>query len=223
MRVLADKVAAYLPGWIVHSATLAAPDALEQAMRAAPATVTPMIFPFFLSDGWFIRTVLPRRLAAIGQAGARLATSTLASTTILTPFGLLPATRSLVADTALAACMAQGWHPAQTSLVLAAHGSGVSRQPAEAAVAMRDHLAATTPFSTIRVAFIEEPPLLADVLATEPAQSICLPLFAARWGHVAHDLPEAVRTAHYAGVVLSPIGTHEAVPQLIAAAIAAGN
>ena len=50
---------------------------------------------------------------------------------------------------------------------------------------------------------------------------VLLPLFVARWGHVAGDLPDAVTDAGFAGVTLDPLGVHEDVPAIIARAILA--
>lgn len=208
MADLALHVGAALPGRHVAAATLAAPGALELALARL---TDPLIVPFFLADGYFIRTVLPRRLAAAGYAGLP----------VLTPFGRMPETLALIASTVRVAAADNGWTTRETALVLAAHGSGASPDAAAAIDAIRTHLAVVTDFATVATGFIEEPPLIVDVLAAAPARSICLPLFAARWGHVTADLPAAVRAARYAGTMLPPIGLHPQVPALLARAIAA--
>lgn len=207
IAMLAEAVAGHLPGWHVGSATLAAPGRLEAAV-AGPER--PVVFPFFLSDGYFIRQVIPRRLAAAGRGDLR----------VLSPFGLLADTRELARQMALRACAARGWPPRATHLVLAAHGSGQSRHSAEAAAATASAIAAD--FAGLRCGFVEETPFLAGILAHEGERSLCLPLFARRWGHVETDLPEAVRISGYRGVMLDPIGTDPGVPALIARAICAG-
>lgn len=60
MHALAARVGGHLPGWEIRAATLAAPDALRVALRGLEA---PAVFPFFMADGWFIRTLLPRGVA----------------------------------------------------------------------------------------------------------------------------------------------------------------
>lgn len=203
---LAAKVAAECPDWTIRAATLASPDALQGALSG---TVAPVIVPLFMADGWFIRTALPDRLARVGTTGAR----------ILTPFGLLPAVRDLAAKAAENAARAQGWHPQDCTLILAAHGSGRSPYPAEAANQTASAIAARVPFAAIRTGFIEEPPGLAEVAAGTGAQAICLPLFIARWGHVIDDIPAALASARFSGVLLDPVGTMAEVPALIARAI----
>jgi len=203
MAAFARAVAGHLPGWTVASATLADPAALGRAL--APLS-RPLVFPFFMADGWFIRTLLPERLAAAGAAEAN----------ILCPFGLLPGTPALAAAAATAAAGAAGWEARETTLILAAHGSGQSRKPAEAARAIARSLGGTTAFAEIRTGFIEEAPRLAEALTGAPARSILLPLFVARWGHVQDDIPAAVAATGFAGIVLPPLGQRPEVPAMVA-------
>lgn len=206
VQQLAAKVAVACPDWTIRAATLASPDALSHAVSGTEA---PVIFPLFMADGWFIRSALPDRLARAGATGAH----------ILTPFGLLPAVRTLAAKAAEGAALAQGWHPQDCTLILAAHGSGRSPHPAEAANQTASAIAASVPFAAIRTGFIEETPYLADMASGSGARAICLPLFIARWGHVIDDIPAALARAGFSGVLLDPVGTMAEVPALIARAI----
>ena len=207
IATLAASVAAHLPGWDIRSATLAAPGALDRAVAGLSA---PLIFPFFMADGWFIRAALPDRLAKAGVSDA----------TVLTPFGLLPEVTALAGEAAAAAAQRHGWSCAETVLILAAHGSGRSPYPAQAAGATAGAIAAAHRFAAIRIGFIEEPPDLADEAAHAGLRAICLPLFVARWGHTETDIPEALRKAEFSGVLLDPLGTLPEAPKLIAGAIA---
>lgn len=208
LAALADAVAAHLPGWQVGGVTLAAPGALEAALCRQPR---PLIFPFFMADGWFLRRALPERLAAAGQADLPRTT----------PFGLLPATVDLAAEVLDRALVRQGWTAAETCLVCAAHGSGRSQAPARAARDLTATLASRLGFRTARTGFVEEQPFLAEALAGTGPRALCLPLFVARWGHVLTDLPEAAEAARFEGAMLPPLGTDAAVPRLIAATLAA--
>ena len=81
MAALARAVARLLPGWQVRGATLAAPGALEAALAAfGPAPVA--VYPHFMTDGWFVGTRIPDRLAAAGRHDCP----------VLAPFGRDPAT-----------------------------------------------------------------------------------------------------------------------------------
>ncbi|GAB4384316.1 CbiX/SirB N-terminal domain-containing protein [Albidovulum sp.] len=208
MAALAQATAALMPGWQVRAATLAAPGALG---RAAAGLDRPVVFPFFMADGWFIRTALPQRLAAAGIVASAIAP----------PFGLLPETQRLAIAILRGALAAAGWAAEATDLVLAAHGSGRSPYPARAAQAMAAAIARALPFAAVRTGFIEEAPPLAEAARAAGPRALCLPLFVARWGHVLSDLPEALAEAGFAGRLLDPIGVNEAVPGLIAAAVRA--
>jgi sirohydrochlorin ferrochelatase len=204
---LAERVATELPDWTVRSATLAAPEALAVALEGTEA---PVVFPFFMADGWFIRTALPDRLTRAGATDAR----------ILQPFGLMPEVHELAAAVAAEAARANGWRSQDCTLILAAHGSGRSPYPAEAAQQTARAIADRVSFAAIRTGFIEEAPYLAEAASGAGPRALCLPLFVARWGHVVDDIPAALSKAAFSGVLLDPIGTLEDVPGLIARALA---
>ncbi|HQU66633.1 MAG TPA: CbiX/SirB N-terminal domain-containing protein [Albidovulum sp.] len=208
IAALAAKVAAHLPGWTVRSATLAQPGALDRAVAGLEA---PLVFPFFMADGWFIRTAMPDRLA---RASAK-------TPLLMTPFGLLPEALALAAETATAAAASRGWAVAETTLILAAHGSGRSPHPREAAELTAKAIGETSTFAAIRCGFIEEEPEIADVAGGTDNRALCLPLFVARWGHVETDLPAALAKARFAGALLEPLGTAPEVPGIIARALTA--
>ena len=121
MQELAARVAGRMPGWRVRGVTLAAPGRLEAAVVELGG---PVVYPFFMAGGWFTKVELPRRLAAAGSDGL----------SVRAPFGESAAVTKLAVDAAVSEAARQGWRSDEVSLVLAAHGSGRSRVPAEAAV-----------------------------------------------------------------------------------------
>ena len=203
VEALAARVAPHLPQAQVRGATLAMPGALNVA------TPDTLIYPMFMASGWFTRSELPRRLTLAGATGAR----------VLPPFGSSPGLPALCLTLIENAATAQGWSLTDTHLLIAAHGSGRSRAPAEAAQAMAaalaPHLAATS------CGFIEEAPFIADAARDLPAHTICLPLFATNAEHVTEDLPNALTQASFQGITLPPVGMADAVPALIAESIKA--
>jgi sirohydrochlorin ferrochelatase len=210
IAALAVKVAAHLPGWTVRSATLAQPGALDRAVAGLDA---PLVFPFFMADGWFIRSALPDRLSRAGASAPRL----------MTPFGLLPESFALAASIAAAAATKRGWTTPETTLILAAHGSGRSPYPREAAALTAQSIGKSRAFKAIRIGFIEERPGVDEAAADAGAKSLCLPLFVARWGHVETDLPAALAKAKFTGLLLDPLGTAPEVPGIIAHALASSG
>lgn len=203
---LTEAVAALMPGWQLGSATLAAPGALERALTGLEA---PLVLPFFMAEGWFTRTALPDRLAVAGAPGL----------TRLPAFGTMKAVEDLAIRAARKAVLGREWKLAETTLVLAAHGSGRSRAPAEAAGRIAEAVRAALDFREVRLGFIEEEPSLQSVATGVGVQAICLPLFVARWGHVLTDIPSALTGAGFPGPCLAPLGARPEVPAIIAAAL----
>jgi sirohydrochlorin ferrochelatase len=201
LRVLADDVARRLPGWDVTSATMAAPDILEQRLEQHSNAA---VYPVFMADGWFTGMALPKRLRVSGKQH------------LMQPLGMDPRLPAIAADVTAKAVMARGWNMAETCLIIAAHGGQVSRNPAKAARVFTAALAAITGFADIRLGFIEESPDLSEVAAGAGNKALCLPFFAANGRHVRGDIPAALSKAGFEGGVLEPIGLAEQIPDLIA-------
>lgn len=205
MHALAAKVAQRLPGWRVGAATMADPTALPRALDRLD---DPFVLPLFMADGWFTQTALPRRLADAGRPGLR----------ILAPLGLMPELTELARDIVVQSLDALGWRAQDSMLLLAAHGSGRSTAPAEAARRIQTALEAALPLRSFATGFIEEDPLLAEVAVSCDERTLCLPLFVARWGHVRDDVPEALAQAGFVGRLLDPVGLHPRIPDILAQA-----
>ncbi|MCR8549483.1 CbiX/SirB N-terminal domain-containing protein [Salipiger sp. P9] len=203
LRALAARVAARMDGWRIEGATLAAKGRLEAAIEELSA---PLIYPFFMARGWFTGQVLAKKARALGLR-------------MLDPFGVEPdlvtcALRELRALLAL-----HGWRPDETALVVAAHGSAVSRTSADSAYGFARALHAGLGLTTTRTGFIEQPPFLKDV-AQGLGQAICLPYFAQESGHMEDDVPAALAAAGFNGPMLPPFIAWVDTPALIADSIA---
>lgn len=206
IRALAAEVGALLPGARILGATLAKPGALEAALGACAA---PSVYPFFMAQGWFTGTVVPREMEKAGRPGAR----------VLTPFGTDPGITDLVLRAALDGARAAGIVPGDATLFLAAHGSAVSRGSASATADLVRRLAAG-PFARVVSGFVEEAPYLVDTARAIEGPALCLPLFALTAGHVEDDIPQALAEANFGGPLLPAVGAHPGTPAMIAAAIA---
>ena len=207
MAGFARDVARHLPFWHVASATIADPAALPRALAAAGPGA--LVYPMFMSDGWFVSTLLPRRLAKAGAGDAA----------ILPSFGLDPDLPALCAERILAAAEAEGLDPASTTLVVAAHGSPSDPRAGAAAQAAAEGIAALVRFARVRVCFVDQAPFLAEGLAVE-GPALCLPFFATSASHVEEDLPAAVAEAGFTGPVLEPIGRSAGAPAFVARRLA---
>lgn len=204
MVELAARVSSLLPNWTIRGATLACPGSLEEALHGL---ATPLVFPFFMAEGFFTGEVLPRRLKASSGVPHQLPT-----------FGSDPALPILVSEAAMTGAGKAGLLPEKTILLLAAHGSQISPASRVATMGLARHVSASLPFCAVVAGFIEEQPYLADV-AKGLSPALCLPLFTLNAGHVVKDVPEALAEAGFQGPVLPPIGQHAVVPRLIAAAL----
>ena len=194
LQHLAAQVAAHLPEWQVTAATLATGLPAHQGV----------VFPMFMSGGWFTRVALGQKLAAAGGAGR-----------ILEPFGCDPAVQDLAVQIVTQAVGdIQG-----AEVLIAAHGSFKSSAPSDVAY----HLARrfmTRGAGRAEAAFIDQDPQLTHVTGFGPS-AVCLPFFAARGSHVAQDIPQAL--TGFAGRILPHLGGDARVPALIARAVLAGQ
>ncbi|MTI01883.1 CbiX/SirB N-terminal domain-containing protein [Roseibium sp. RKSG952] len=185
----------------VHSATLAAPDALEAALDSLPENS--VIYPLFMAKGWFVTSALPKR---VGNRIIR----------ILDPLGIDPDLPDLVASSVRNAVSELGWQTESTDLVIAAHGSGRSRNPSAVAGEFVDQLTKRMPFQSMRLGFVEELPSIAEAAANTGDQALCLPFFACRGGHVLEDVPQELSKAGFRGQTLPVIGELPPIKQHIA-------
>jgi sirohydrochlorin ferrochelatase len=204
MAELSARVAARLPDWAVKGATLASSGSFE---RALDGLAQPIVYPFFMAAGYFTGEVLPKRIAGWS-----------ADTLILPPFGADPTLPSLISRTVLEAARETGPALGEITLLLAAHGSQVSPASRQATLALSRQLEVSLPLKAVVAGFLEEAPFLADV-ANGIGPAICLPLFTLSAGHVESDVPEALATAGFDGMLLPHIGSHAGVPRLIAEAL----
>ena len=205
---LARNVAAHLPGWQIDSATLANPGALDRALAAVGER--PLIYPLFMTDGWFVRSALPKRLGATPVR-------------ILPPLGVDPSLPKLVADFLQAELAARDWKSGETHLLVASHGSGRSSKSKLATEAFVDQLAPLLSFAGVSTGYVEEPPFFGDAAKECPGQALCLPFFAAYGGHVKEDITEALAAADFTGPLLPPIGTLPEIPAFVAKALSAAT
>lgn len=194
LQHLAAQVRAHLPEWQVDAATLATGLPAHQGL----------VFPMFMAGGWFTRVALAQKLNAVGGAGR-----------ILEPFGCDPAVHDLAAQMITEAVGSL----TGAEVLIAAHGSFKSSAPSDVAYHLARRVLALGA-TRAEAAFIDQDPQLAQVSGFGP-QAVCLPFFAARGSHVAHDIPQAL--SGFAGRILPHLGSDPRVPALIARAILAGQ
>lgn len=204
MQALAARVRFWLPDWQVRGTTLALPGALDWAVASMPDA---LIYPFFMAEGWFTRSQLPKRLRAAGMENP----------VQLPALGHDPGMPDLLRSAATRAAVALGL-PADAALILAAHGSQVSPASSRITEEMAAMLRRDTALRVV-TGYVEQEPLLKDVARQVTGPAFCLPYFATRAGHVMDDLPEALDAAGFTGPLLPAIGEHPDCARLIAASL----
>jgi sirohydrochlorin ferrochelatase len=186
-------------------------DVLTEADGTKAARI--LVYPFFMSGGYFAGKVLPERLAQ-----ARLT----APVRVLPPLGLDPALPELLVARSLDAAKNAGFEPAETRLLVAGHGSKIGRAPAAATEKVANAVRSRGQFRTVATAFLEEPPFLADALRAGNRPTVVAGFFVAEGMHGHDDVPGAIREAAIPCVYTRPIGSDPGIPALVQAAATKG-
>lgn len=181
--------------------------ALEEAAKTNPEKI--LIYPFFMSDGYFVSTVLPERIARV---------ETDVVPTILTPLGLDAGLVPVMIGSALSAAADADLVPRKTRLLVVGHGSRSGRASANATLHIADALEAEGQFMSVSSTFLEEPPFVGNQLASEKSPVVVSGFFAGNGMHSAHDVPAAIEESGAKAVYAGPIGVDPAVRNLIVAA-----
>jgi sirohydrochlorin cobaltochelatase len=181
---------------------------LKEAESAGAQRV--LIYPFFMSGGYFAGKVLPQRI---------LKASLAVPVTLLEPLGLNPALPPLLLRRSLDRAREAALAPENTRLIVAAHGSKFGRASAEAAEQVAEVVRRESPFYETVTAFIEEPPFIADALRSATQPVVVAGLFSGEGLHGHDDLDAAIQRAGAPCVYTRPIGGDPSIPGIIEAAI----
>ena len=208
LSVLAQKVRIELPEWTIKSATLAAPKQLDAVLeRAGPE---PLIFPVFMTDGWFTKTMLPKR---IGSRSVRQ----------LAPLGVHPELPRRTAELLHNHARQLDWEMDECEVLLTAHGSATGPAAAKCVMRFVEQLKRHLRIKTIRTGFLEQDPGILKVARKCELKTLELPFFAASGGHTVVDVPSLLDQADFTGLRLPPLGEAEFVPTLIGQSLRCGS
>jgi len=171
------------------------------------------VLPLLMSDGYYARQEIPQRLG-LGEAGAP-------EIAIEPPLGLHPGLAELVAGQAAATLQQSGFDAARATLLLVAHGSTKSETSAAASRHLATAIQARRQFARVDVAFLEEPPFLAEQLQSLAPPLCAFGLFVGDGMHAGDDLPRAVERCRRADIMLAPpLADCPAIVEMIAAGLA---
>jgi len=208
-RTLADKgVAAEIGfGFIKGSPTV------DEAIGALSSRDI-VVYPLFLSDGYFTRVALPRLVEEARRQDAGRAIR------ILPPLGLEPALADVIADEAAAAACSRANLPTEISIVLLAHGSQKDQASRLAAERMADHMRQRQSFCDTRIALLEESPSLAEAIEGMNGPIVVVGLFAGEGMHGADDAKRLVSELNRDDIILmGPVGTFAGIETAIVSAV----
>lgn len=168
-----------------------------------------LVYPFFMSDGYFVRRVLAERIT---DAGVKVPVD------VLGPLGCDPDLCALLLERAGASAAQAQFAPEATRLLVVGHGSKFGRESAEATEAMAEMVRGAGPFAYVETAFLEEPPMVTDALAGDQRQTVVAGFFSGDGMHAHDDVPAAIKETGANAVYTGAIGAHPRVPDLIMSA-----
>lgn len=155
-----------------------------------------LVVPNFISEGYFTETVIPRELELKG------AITTRASGQVwkyCQPAGSHPMITNLLLSRARE--VAPGIQPAETALLIAAHGTELNDNSAVAAKREAQRIRARSDYAAVMNVYMEEPPLIADWdKLTAAPNVIVVPFFIADGLHSYEDIPALLGIENSAGV-----------------------
>lgn len=142
------------------------------------------VVPNFISEGYFTRTVIPREMGLTGRVTVRDGRQI----KYCEPAGKHPRMAELLMGEARS--VAPDVLPAETSLLIVGHGTGLEANSAEAAKFQAGVISKTGVYAEVMAAYMEEPPFIAewDRLATQP-NVVVVPFFISDGLHSHQDIP----------------------------------
>jgi sirohydrochlorin cobaltochelatase len=154
------------------------------------------VVPNFISEGYFTQTVVPRELELSGRTTKRPSGQTwhycepVGNHPMMTEL-LLKRARDVAPDAA----------PAETSLLIVAHGTDLNENSAVAAKREAEKIRALGKYAAVLNVYMEESPLVSDWRKlTETPNVIVVPFFISDGLHSYEDIPRLLGIAVAAGV-----------------------
>jgi len=212
LEALCRAVAGLLGGIDVRPALLFGdPEVSEVVARLTARRV--LVYPLFLSDGYYVRKILPQRVA---QAVERFDADA-PEIEILAPLGTDPGLARLVDDAVARSADDSG----PRNLLLAAHGSSKSAQSRQTIERLERDLAASDRYRSVSAAYLEEPPFVSDMLTNADDDTVLVNLFISSGMHGGEDMPRMQRERKKPLPQTPPLTEDPGLPALIATAVRA--
>lgn len=143
------------------------------------------VVPCFMSDGYFVRTVVPGRLGLAGARSSRLGREI----RYCPPLGSAPALADLVARRLEAAAADERLALDALDAIVVGHGSSDNSASAAATAALAVRVAERSAARAVHIAFLDQAPTLEDVVAGLAGRALVVAgLFAADGRHADADV-----------------------------------
>jgi len=154
------------------------------------------VVPNFISEGYFTQTVIPRELELNGATTKRPSGQTWR---YCQPVGNHPAVTELLLKRARE--VAPGVDPAESSLLIVAHGTDLNENSAVAAKREAEKIRTLGKFAAVLNVYMEEPPLVSDWRKlTKTPNVVVVPFFISDGLHSYEDIPRLIGIVVAAGV-----------------------
>jgi sirohydrochlorin ferrochelatase len=173
-----------------------------------------LVYPLFMSEGYFTRVRLPQLLAAAAPVSGR-------RVTLLPALGCDPRLAALIADKAGVAVRARGFAERDVAVVLLAHGSRSDAASRHAAQHAARRIDALRRFAGVACAFLEEPPALADCIAALSGPAVVIGLFVGDGLHGGQDVPALIGALGSRAMFGGNVGSWPEIAGIVTAAVAA--
>jgi sirohydrochlorin cobaltochelatase len=149
------------------------------------------VVPNFISEGYFTQTVVPRELKLNGRITKR---SNDQIWNYCEPVGNHPLMTELLLKRATE--IAPGVDPAETSLLIVAHGTDLNENSAVAAKREAEKIRELGKYATVLNVYMEEPPLVSDWRKlTKTRHVVVVPFFISDGLHSYEDIPRLLGIA----------------------------
>jgi sirohydrochlorin cobaltochelatase len=157
------------------------------------------VVPNFISEGYFTQTVVPRELELNGRVTKR---STGQIWKYCEPVGNHPMMTDLLLHRAHD--IAPDVDPAETSLLIVAHGTNLNENSAVAAKREAEKIRAIGKFAAVLNVYMEEPPLVSDWRKlTKTRNIVVVPFFISDGLHSYEDIPQLIGIADRRSTITS--------------------
>ncbi len=163
------------------------------------------VVPNFISEGYFTQTVIPRELELNGRVTKRPSGQ---GWKYCQPVGNHPLMTELLLKRA--GEVAQDADPAQTTLLIVAHGTDLNENSAVAAKREAEKIRAIGKYAAVLNVYMEEPPLVSDwkKLTTTP-NAVVVPFFISDGLHSYEDIPVLLGITKQSSTTISPAACGE--------------